>query len=399
MNDSTDSIAGLVVQFANSDVHYHHFQGHGPQTSHVQKELSAAQLRHAAKLARLSGLCYRPTDELSESLEKEGLHLISCGQTHFTRWYVADGPAADLSSVTGGPLANDTSTSGKDCLGNELNSVEATANTPNEGASRTRRIVMMRGVVWRTGEFNTRLWQDMMKFWPATFEGEFTQPRDILVSHSGMRDMAQELFTDLRPFLSEANTRRQHVTFGGHSLGGAFALLMACMSCLRIQMPSDAIECYAFGAPPVLSLAEKSVARNIMEVCGLPQGCVKSFVLDNDPIPRAMLSVDPTFALLKQSTPVSFLLETRRRLFGSGASFTPERFLYENVGEVYLIRWSAEAGQRVSLLAPSEMEEQLKLAVEELMRTPAALMQALLDHSHGSYSQELYAAARQLERR
>lgn len=71
-----------------------------------------------------------------------------------------------------------------------------------------------------------------------------------------------------------------------------------------------------------------------MQVCGLPQGCVKSFVLDNDPIPRAMLSVDPTFALLKQSTPVSLLLETRRRLFGSGASFTPERFLYENVGEV-----------------------------------------------------------------
>ena len=54
---------------------------------------------------------------------------------------------------------------------------------------------------------------------------------------------------------------------------------------------------------------------------------------------------------------------------------------------------------QVSLLAASEMEEQLKLAVEELMRTPAALMQALLDHSHGSYSQELYAAARQLEQR
>lgn len=66
----------------------------------------------------------------------------------------------------------------------------------------------------------------------------------------------------------------------------------------------------------------------------LPDGSVKSFVLDNDPIPRAMLSVDPTFALLKQSAPLSFLLETRKRLFGSGASFTPERFLYENVGDV-----------------------------------------------------------------
>ncbi len=55
------------------------------QASESRKELSAAQLRHAAKLARLSGLCYRPTDQLSESLEEEGFHLISCGQTHFTR--------------------------------------------------------------------------------------------------------------------------------------------------------------------------------------------------------------------------------------------------------------------------------------------------------------------------
>lgn len=55
------------------------------QASAARKELSAAQLRHAAKLARLSGLCYRPADQLSESLEQEGLHLISCGQTHFTR--------------------------------------------------------------------------------------------------------------------------------------------------------------------------------------------------------------------------------------------------------------------------------------------------------------------------
>ena len=45
------------------------------------------------------------------------------------------------------------------------------------------------------------------------------------------------------------------------------------------------------------------------------------------------------------------------------------------------------------------MDNQLKLAVEELFKAPVKLIQALLDHSHGSYSQELYAAARQLERR
>ncbi len=50
-------------------------------------------------------------------------------------------------------------------------------------------------------------------------------------------------------------------------------------------------------------------------------------------------------------------------------------------------------------LAPAEMDDQLKLAIEELFKAPVKLIQALLDHSHGSYSQELYAAARQLERR
>lgn len=50
-------------------------------------------------------------------------------------------------------------------------------------------------------------------------------------------------------------------------------------------------------------------------------------------------------------------------------------------------------------LEPAEMDNQLKLAVEELFKAPVKLIQALLDHSHGSYSQELYAAARQLERR
>lgn len=40
--------------------------------------------------------------------------------------------------------------------------------------------------VWRAGKVDTRLWQDMMKFWPATFEGALTQPQDALVAHAGM---------------------------------------------------------------------------------------------------------------------------------------------------------------------------------------------------------------------
>ena len=76
-----------------------------------------------------------------------------------------------------------------------------------------------------------------------------------------------------------------------------------------------------------------------MQLLNLPPGTVRSFVLDNDPVPRAMLSVDPTFAMLKQSAPMSWVLEARRAFLGSGVSFTPEKFLYENVGDVRLGPW------------------------------------------------------------
>ena len=54
----------------------------GPQ----QSELTPEQLMHAAKMARLSGFTYRPVEDLTEWLGKEGLQLVARGQTHFTRY-------------------------------------------------------------------------------------------------------------------------------------------------------------------------------------------------------------------------------------------------------------------------------------------------------------------------
>ena len=53
---------------------------------------------------------------------------------------------------------------------------------------------------------------------------------------------------------------------------------------------------------------------------------------------------------------------------------------------------------QVTPLAAAQVEEQLKMAVEEIVRSPATLLQALMDHSHSGYAQELWAAARQLEK-
>ena len=52
---------------------------------------------------------------------------------------------------------------------------------------------------------------------------------------------------------------------------------------------------------------------------------------------------------------------------------------------------------QVMPLAPEQIEDQLKMAVADLTRRPAAMLQSILDHFHGSYAQELAAAAAELQ--
>ena len=47
-------------------------------------QTSPAELRHAAKMARLSGFAYKGED-LADLLAKEGLSLVARGESHFTR--------------------------------------------------------------------------------------------------------------------------------------------------------------------------------------------------------------------------------------------------------------------------------------------------------------------------
>ena len=61
------------------------------------------------------------------------------------------------------------------------------------------------------------------------------------------------------------------------------------------------------------------------QVLGLPKGALRSFVLENDPVPRAMLSADPAFALFKQSRIGGGLLRLRHWLLGEAQHFTPDR--------------------------------------------------------------------------
>ena len=56
-----------------------------PTAAGVPGEPSPVQLRHAAKMARLSGLAYKEGDDLADLLSMEGFRLVARGQTHFTR--------------------------------------------------------------------------------------------------------------------------------------------------------------------------------------------------------------------------------------------------------------------------------------------------------------------------
>ena len=88
----------------------------------------------------------------------------------------------------------------------------------------------------------------------------------------------------------------------------------------------------------------------VLQLLGLPAASLRSFVLDSDPIPRAMLSIDPTFAFVKQWPAVKNIMQVGRWFMGqqTPVPVSPAKFMYNNVGEVYLIKWTVGQGHKVS---------------------------------------------------
>lgn len=59
--------------------------------------------------------------------------------------------------------------------------------------------------------------------------------------------------------------------------------------------------CYTFGSPPVLAHSTGGGTGPVLQALGLPPDAINCFVLEADPVPRALLSVDPTFQLFSVS--------------------------------------------------------------------------------------------------
>ncbi|KAI3436571.1 hypothetical protein D9Q98_005987 [Chlorella vulgaris] len=357
---------------------------------------TSADLLRDSKLAAVSGLAYCPSEELSMRLQSQGMQLQAQGNTSFTRWFVAR--PADAGAASGSP------------------------GLPGHAA---QQYIFFRGVSWRSADLDAlRVWQGLMRALPSPFLPHLTSSPELLMAHSGVAEMAEELYSVLRPHMEGQG----QLHLAGHSLGGSLATLVALTAHLRLGGSTSAsaaslndrqqqqqqqlspqgqqqqqqqqqrrrlqVTCTTFGSPPVLAMSqgEGEDGRSILQAARMPPGAVRNYVLQDDPVPRALLSADPAFLALQQNTAVAGLLRLRERWLGQGV-LSPTRFLFHPAGDVFLIRWTAEAGHSVRLLAPHTLQEELKLDVAAMRSSPLAMMQAVLDHHHGSYASELRAAA------
>ncbi|GBF94188.1 hypothetical protein Rsub_07175 [Raphidocelis subcapitata] len=399
-----------------------HRQQSPPPPPAARRGLCWVEQHRAAMIASWSGLCYQSDrSDVEAGLAADGLSLVAHGRNDFTSWFVADG-AIDAAAFARRALSE--------------RSAAAAALPPPP--PRRERFVLLRGVQWSAPDLDTpKMARALARVWPRPLAGA----RREVVAHDGAAEMAAVLFDQLRPYLDHADDAGIPVVFGGHSLGGALSKLL--MALYRIHARrhggftwpdgQPAPSCYTFGSPPVLAHADGGGGHRVLSLLGLSPAQLRNFVLQGDPVPRAMLSVDPAFQLLSGLPAFRALLELRAALAGGGRGpLSPGRFLFESVGEVHLIKWSPEEGSRLVHLEPHEIEEGLSLlglgqqgqAQQQQVQQPppagaaglaapadapaaaaaagwggglagpAATVRAVMDHHHGSYAQELEAAAR-----
>lgn len=81
----------------------------------------------------------------------------------------------------------------------------------------------------------------------------------------------------------------------------------------------------------------------MLRALGAPPAAALNWVLEHDPVPRALLTADPTLAAARAALPgLDALLALRGAVLGEGAPLSSGRFLYESVGELMLVRWCAK---------------------------------------------------------
>ncbi|KAG2435917.1 hypothetical protein HXX76_007112 [Chlamydomonas incerta] len=307
---------------------------------------------------------------------------------------------------------------------------ESAGNAPPVGANATSslesgtrcRFIFLRGVQWSAPETNTlSLSTSLASFWPTPLvppaeiapgavgaapagsepaagsgsgSGSGSSP-EHLVAHSGVAAMARELYPVLLPHIRSAGgAGAAHVVFAGHSMGGSLAKMTWASAIMRGVISPAASSCHTFGSPPVLAHSGGGGGARALRFLRAPAASCVNWVLQHDPIPRAMLTADPYLTAARKAVPgLSALLALRGAVLGEGSALSSGRFLYETLGETLLLRWSSKGGCEVVPVSEAEAETLLQMAVEEALSAPIRSLQYWLDHHHASYHHDLEAAA------
>ncbi|KAK9811041.1 hypothetical protein WJX73_008480 [Symbiochloris irregularis] len=194
-------------------------------------------------------------------------------------------------------------------------------------------------------------------------------PRALTVP-AGLMSMVEELLNVLCPFITTPADGKapRKITFAGHSLGGSLATLLTCLVRMRLHTPAALLHCFSFGSPPVLALADGSTAHDIVKAVGLKPGSLRSFVLDNDPIPRTVLSFTLPWSpwqpgphwwqLLWPSTQTAEEHEQQQQQQVRKLSKLHSGW------ETFHIKWNLQTSAKVHRLAAEDIEETLKMADE-----------------------------------
>ena len=126
--------------------------------------------------------------------------------------------------------------------------------------------------------------------------------------------------------------------------------------------------------------------ESALALAGFAPDAVRAFVLSNDPVPRMWLAADPAFSAAIDSDLARSVLGARERLFGAGI-FSSRRFLYEAVGALYWLRWSANEGTALTVHdeASEALAERLRIETEEGESAGSAAFRGAWDHNAQNY--------------